>query len=100
MLEYHEKAIPCPYGHASVDCDEVLYYVDGSFISRKGIDRQSISLHPAGIPHGPHPGMYEASIGVRRAEELAVMCDTFKPLQMTVVATEFEHQDYHLSWIK
>ena len=100
MLDYHEKAIPCPYGHASVDCDEILYYVDGSFISRKGIDRQSMSLHPAGIPHGPHPGMYEASIGVRRAEELAVMCDTFKPLQMTVVATEFEDQDYHLSWIK
>ncbi|MHC4235771.1 MAG: homogentisate 1,2-dioxygenase domain-containing protein, partial [Planctomycetota bacterium] len=100
MVDYHEKAIPCPYGHAAVDCDEILYYVDGNFISRKGIERESLSLHPAGVPHGPHPGMYERSIGVKRTEELAVMCDTFKPLQVTKVAADFEDQNYHRSWVQ
>ncbi len=94
------KAIPCPYGHASVDCDEILYYVEGNFTSRKGIEPQSISLHPAGVPHGPHPGTYEGSIGHDRTRELAVMCDTFKPLWLTTVAQDIEQRDYHTTWVK
>ncbi len=94
------KAIPCPYGHASVDCDEILYYVQGNFTSRKGIERQSISLHPMGVPHGPHPGTYERSVGVRQTGELAVMCDTFKPLRLTAVAEGIEDKDYHYTWVK
>jgi homogentisate 1,2-dioxygenase len=94
------KAIPCPYGHASVDCDEILYYVEGNFTSRKGIEQQSISLHPAGVPHGPHPGTYEKSIGHDRTNELAVMCDTFKPLFLTPIAAAIEDKDYHLTWVK
>jgi homogentisate 1,2-dioxygenase len=94
------KAIPCPYGHASVDCDEILYYVDGNFTSRKGIESQSISLHPMGVPHGPHPGTYEKSVGHDRTSELAVMCDTFKPLRMTSVGDAVEDKDYHYTWVK
>ncbi|MEK7756833.1 MAG: homogentisate 1,2-dioxygenase domain-containing protein, partial [Planctomycetota bacterium] len=94
------KAIPCPYGHASVDCDEILYYVEGNFTSRKGIESQSISLHPMGVPHGPHPGTYEKSIGHDRTNELAVMCDTFKPLLLTSVADSIEDKDYHYTWVK
>ena len=94
------RAIPCPYGHASVDCDEILYYVEGNFTSRKGIDRQSISLHPMGVPHGPHPGTYERSVGIAQTNELAVMCDTFKPLRLTGVAESIEDRDYHYTWVK
>ena len=94
------RAIPCPYGHASVDCDEILYYVQGNFTSRKGIDQQSISLHPMGVPHGPHPGTYEKSVGTDRTSELAVMCDTFKPLRLTNVADAIEDKDYHYTWVK
>src|SRR3990172_8671007 len=94
------KAIPCPYGHASVDCDEILYYVEGNFTSRRGIESQSISLHPMGVPHGPHPVTYERSIGHDRTGELAVMCDTFKPLLLTPVADSIEDKDYHYTWVK
>ena len=94
------QAIPCPYGHASVDCDEILYYVEGNFTSRKGIDRESISLHPMGVPHGPHPGTYEKSVGIDRTDELAVMCDTFKPLLLTNVADAIEDKDYNFTWVK
>ena len=100
VTDTHENAIPCPYGHASVDMDEILYYVAGNFTSRKGIESESISLHPKGIPHGPHPGTYEASVGTRRTSELAVMCDTYKPLTMTTVAAGIEDRDYHLTWVK
>jgi len=100
MVDFHEQAIPCPYGHASVDMDEILYYVDGNFTSRKGIESESISLHPQGVPHGPHPGMYEKSIGTKRTNELAVMCDTYKPLRMTIPASQCEDKDYHMSWVK
>lgn len=103
-LDYYDrdgrKAIPCPYGHSNVDCDEILYYVDGNFTSRKGIEAESISLHPAGIPHGPHPGTYEKSIGADRTTELAVMCDTFKPFRMTTVADSVEDKDYHYTWVE
>jgi homogentisate 1,2-dioxygenase len=103
-VDYYEnnghKAIPCPYGHASVDCDEILYYVDGNFTSRKGINAESISLHPAGVPHGPHPGTYERSIGAPRTDELAVMCDTFKPLLLTDQAMDIEAKGYHTTWVQ
>jgi homogentisate 1,2-dioxygenase len=104
IVDYYDrdgaKAIPCPYGHASVDCDEILYYVDGNFTSRRGIQPESISLHPAGIPHGPHPGTYRASIGSARTSELAVMCDTFKPLYLTEVAAAIEDKGYHTTWVE
>ena len=98
-VDYHEKAIPCPYGHASVHMDEILFYVAGNFTSRRGIDSGSISLHPSGIPHGPHPGTYEKSIGTERTSELAVMCDTYKQLRLTKVAHDLEDKDYHLTWV-
>jgi homogentisate 1,2-dioxygenase len=79
-VDFHPEAIPCPYPHSSVDCDEFLFYVSGQFTSRRGIGPGSISHHPAGIPHGPHPGAYEASLGTRETSELAVMLDTFRPL--------------------
>ncbi|MFQ5502025.1 MAG: homogentisate 1,2-dioxygenase [Phycisphaerae bacterium] len=98
-VDYAEGAIPCPYGHAAVHMDEILFYVDGNFTSRKGIDKGSISLHPAGIPHGPHPGTYEKSIGTDRTTELAVMCDTYKQLRLTTAAHDVEDKDYHLTWV-
>lgn len=99
VVDFHEKAIPCPYGHASVDMDEILYYVAGNFTSRRGIDSESVSFHPQGVAHGPHPGAYEGSIGVRESSELAVMCDTYKPLLLTKSAVELEDADYHFSWV-
>jgi len=98
VTDTHENAIPCPYPHTSVDCDEVIFYVDGNFTSRRGVGNGSISLHPAGVSHGPHPGAYEASIGSRRTEELAVMIDTFLPLSWTRAAEKIERADYHDSW--
>ena len=100
MLDYHERAIPCPYAHSSVDCDEIILYVEGDFTSRKGVEIGSISLHPAGIAHGPHPGRYEASVGVRETKELAVMCDTFKPLLPTKHAASIEDEGYNRSWVE
>ncbi len=98
-VDYIEGAIPCPYGHAAVHMDEILFYVAGNFTSRKGIDSGSISLHPAGIPHGPHPGTYQASIGSERTDELAVMCDTYEQLRLTNLAHDLEDKDYHLTWL-
>jgi homogentisate 1,2-dioxygenase len=98
MLDYHPESIPVPYNHSNIDCDEMLYYVDGNFSSRKGIDRGSISLHPGGISHGPHPGTVEASLGKKEAIETAVMMDTFKPLKLTNRAKEMNDEKYHLSW--
>ena len=100
MYDYHPQSIPAPYNHSNIDSDEVLYYVEGDFMSRTGIDRGYISLHPAGIPHGPHPGTYEGSIGKTKTEELAVMVDTFRPLQVTAQALAIEHSDYHSSWLE
>lgn len=98
LYDYHPEAIPAPYNHSNIDSDEVLYYVDGDFMSRNNIERGQITLHPAGIPHGPHPGAYERSIGKKETEELAVMVDTFKPLKMTKQALEIELKDYYKSW--
>jgi homogentisate 1,2-dioxygenase len=98
MTDTHENAIPCPYPHTSVDCDEVIFYVEGNFTSRRGVGPGAISLHPAGIPHGPHPGAYEASIGTKSTRELAVMIDTFAPLRATSAALASEDPGYHESW--
>lgn len=98
LFDYHPASIPAPYNHSNVDSDEVLYYVDGNFMSRKGIESASITLHPGGIPHGPHPGLYEGSIGKERTEELAVMIDTFRPLNITHQAIALEDKDYPYSW--
>ena len=100
LYDYHPHSIPAPYNHSNIDSDEVLYYVDGDFMSRKNIDKGYISLHPAGIPHGPHPGTYEASIGKSKTEELAVMIDTFRPLQLTKAAMDIDDGKYYQSWLE
>jgi homogentisate 1,2-dioxygenase len=99
LYDYHPDSIPAPYNHSNIDSDEVLYYVDGDFMSRNNIQRGQITLHPAGIPHGPHPGAYERSIGQKETQELAVMVDTFKPLKLTKQALELEVTDYYQSWL-
>lgn len=99
LFDYHPQGIPAPYNHANVDSDEVIYYVEGHFMSRKGIERGSITFHPSGLSHGPHPGTYEASIGKSRTEELAVMIDTFRPLRVTTQASAIEDIDYVYSWL-
>lgn len=99
MYDYHPLAIPAPYNHSNIDSDEVLYYVDGDFMSRKHVDKGMITLHPGGIPHGPHPGTVEKSIGQAETRELAVMIDTFRPLLMTEAAASIEEQQYYLSWL-
>jgi len=98
MYDYHPDAIPSPYNHSNIDSDEVLYYVDGDFMSRNHVDKGQITLHPSGIPHGPHPGAYERSIGQKETKELAVMIDTFKPLKLTKQALGTEMSDYMNSW--
>ena len=98
LYDYHPDSIPAPYNHSNIDSDEVLYYVDGDFMSRNNIEKGQITLHPAGIPHGPHPGAYERSIGKKETEELAVMVDTFKPLSLTKRGLEMELPDYMFSW--
>ena len=100
LYDYHPKSIPAPYNHSNIDSDEVLYYVDGDFMSRNNIEQGHVSLHPAGIPHGPHPGATERSIGHTKTEELAVMVDTFKPLQVTEDAMKIADQDYYKSWLE
>jgi homogentisate 1,2-dioxygenase len=98
LYDYHPQAIPAPYNHSNIDSDEVLYYVDGDFMSRKNVTRGMITLHPAGIPHGPHPGAVEKSIGAKETKELAVMVDTFRPLQLTEAALGIENKGYVMSW--
>ncbi len=100
LYDYHPDSIPAPYNHSNIDSDEVLYYVDGDFMSRNDIDAGHISLHPAGIPHGPHPGATERSIGEKATEELAVMVDTFKPLKVTEEAMKIADEAYHKSWLE
>ena len=98
MLDWHEGAIPVPYNHSNIDSDEVMYYVEGNYKARRGIESGSISLHPQGIPHGPHPGTVEASLGKTWTDELAVMCDTFRPLYPTKAALELDDETYPESW--
>lgn len=99
LYDYHPQSIPAPYNHSNIDSDEVLYYVDGDFMSRNNIEKGQITLHPAGIPHGPHPGAMERSIGKKETQELAVMVDTFKPLMVTEEAIKIQNEDYFKSWI-
>ncbi len=99
LFDYHPDGIPAPYNHSNVQSDEVIYYAEGNFMSRKGIDRSDISLHPFGLPHGPQPGMTEASIGKIETKELAVMVDTFNPLQLTRAALEME-KPYMETWLE
>ena len=98
LFDYHPQSIPAPYNHSNIDSDEVIYYVDGDFMSRKSVTRGMITLHPAGIPHGPHPGTVEKSIGAKETKELAVMVDTFHPLMLTKQALEIENEGYNTSW--
>lgn len=99
QVDFHPEAIPCPYPHASVDVDEFLFYCRGDFTSRRGVGPGSVSHHPAGIPHGPHPGAYEGSIGHRQTNELAVMLDCYLPLRATPAALEVEDAGYQDSFI-
>jgi len=99
VVDFHPEAVPCPYPHASVDCDEFLFYVRGNFTSRRGVGPGSVSFHPAGIMHGPHPGAYEKSVGASRTDELAVMLDTFKPLKMTAAAAAIDDPGYMESFV-
>lgn len=100
LYDYHPNAIPAPYNHSNIDSDELLYYVDGDFMSRNNIGPGYMTLHPAGIPHGPHPGAYERSVGQTETEELAVMIDTFKPLQVTENALKIDDGKYYKSWLE
>ncbi len=100
MFDYHPLAIPVPYNHSSVDCDEVLYYVSGNFMSRRGVEEGSITLHAAGAPHGPQPGAVESSLGKTSTDEIAVMIDTFAPLQIGAAGTACEEPSYFRSWIE
>ncbi len=99
MYDYHPKAIPAPYHHSNIDSEELLYYVDGDFMSRNNIEKGMITLHPGGIPHGPHPGAIERSVGKTHTEELAVMIDPFSPMMITEEAMKLEAEDYYKSWI-
>ena len=100
LFDYHPESIPAPYAHSNVDSDEIIYYIEGQFMSRKGIEKESITYHPMGLPHGPHPGKIEESLGSEETNELAVMIDTFKPLNMTESALDLDDEKYPYSWIK
>ncbi len=99
-LDYHPLSVPVPYNHSNIDSDEVLYYVSGDFSSRKGVEVASFTLHPRGIPHGPHPGTVEKSLGAERTEELAVMVDTFRPLKLAAAAKDCDDAQYPFSWLE
>ncbi|WP_367914135.1 homogentisate 1,2-dioxygenase [Leadbetterella sp. DM7] len=100
MYDYHPQSIPAPYNHSNIDSDEVLYYVDGDFMSRNNIEKGHITLHPGGIPHGPAPGAYERSVGQTETHELAVMIDTFRPLSLTAEALRIDDGKYYRSWLE
>ncbi|MBK9104380.1 MAG: homogentisate 1,2-dioxygenase [Saprospiraceae bacterium] len=99
LYDYHPDAIPAPYHHSNIDSDEILYYVDGDFMSRNDIRKGQLTLHPGGIPHGPHPGAIERSIGKKGTNELAVMIDPFHPVKITKAALQLEVDDYYKSWL-
>ncbi len=100
LFDYHPLAIPVPYNHSSVDCDEVIFYASGNFMSRRGVEEGSVTLHAAGTAHGPQPGAVEASLGAKSTDEIAVMVDTFKPLRLAPSALEVEDEQYYRSWIE
>ncbi len=98
-FDFHPEAIPAPYPHSNVDSDEMIYYAKGDFMSRQGIMAESITLHPMGLPHGPQPGKYQNSIGKKHTDELAVMIDSFKPLNVTKAAKDIDDKNYPFSWL-
>jgi homogentisate 1,2-dioxygenase len=98
LYDYHDEAIPAPYAHSNLDSDEVLYYVKGNFMSRKGIEPESMTIHPMGLPHGPQPGKIEASFGKKETIELAVMIDTFLPLHYAESLKDINDENYPYSW--
>ncbi|MCG8474792.1 MAG: homogentisate 1,2-dioxygenase [Cytophagales bacterium] len=100
LYDYHPQAVPAPYNHSNIDSDEVLYYVDGDFMSRNDVSKGQLTLHPAGIPHGPHPGAMERSLGQKETMEMAVMVDTFRPLHLTEFALSIEDPKYYKSWLE
>ena len=100
LFDYHDESVPAPYAHSNVDSDEIIYYAEGEFMSRKDIESESVSYHPMGLPHGPQPGKIEESLSVKETNELAVMIDTFKPLNMTEAALGVDDEDYPYSWIE
>ena len=100
LFDYHDESVPAPYAHSNVDSDEIIYYAEGEFMSRKDIESESVSYHPMGLPHGPQPGKIEESLGAKETNELAVMIDTFKPLNMTEAALTVDDEDYPYSWIE
>jgi homogentisate 1,2-dioxygenase len=99
LYDYHPEAVPAPYNHSNIDSEEVIYYVDGDFMSRNDIKPGYITLHPGGIPHGPQPGAMERSLGKKETHELAVMVDTFRPLMITEEAMKLDDGDYYKSWL-
>jgi homogentisate 1,2-dioxygenase len=99
LFDFHPQAVPTPYNHSNVNSDEVIYYANSEFMSRKGIAFGSLTLHPGGLPHGPHPGRTEESIGKKRTGELAVMLDTFRPLRVARGALSIEDPNYGRSWL-
>jgi len=99
LFDYHPKSIPSPYAHSNVDSDEILYYVKGNFMSRNSIEEGSITFHPSGLPHGPHPGKIEESLGKKETNELAIMVDTFKPLNLTTLSKTIDDKKYPLTWM-
>jgi homogentisate 1,2-dioxygenase len=98
MFDYHPLAIPAPYNHSSVDCDEIIYYASGNFMSRRGIEERSVTLHAAGAPHGPQPGAVEASLGKTSTDELAVAIDAYAPLRIAESVAPVEDVNYYRSW--
>ena len=100
LYDYHKNSIPAPYAHSNVDSEEIIYYVDGKFMSRKGVEPESITYHPMGLTHGPQPGKIEESIGAKETNEFAVMIDTFAPLKLTQVAIDLSDGKYHKSWLE
>jgi homogentisate 1,2-dioxygenase len=98
MLDWDPQAVPLPYHHSNIQSEEVMFYVDGDYAARKGVDIGTITLHPSGLPHGPQPGTVEKALGATRTNELAVMCDTFRPLRLTTLAQELDDPSYALSW--
>jgi homogentisate 1,2-dioxygenase len=98
-LDHHPEAVKVPYAHSNIQADEVLFYVDGEFGSRKGVEIGSLTLHPGGIPHGPHPGTILGSMDVEKTEEMAVMFDTHRPLKTTQAAMDFDDPSYPMSWL-
>jgi homogentisate 1,2-dioxygenase len=98
LYDYHKNSIPAPYAHSNVDSEEIIYYVDGKFMSRKGVEPESITYHPMGLTHGPQPGKIEESIGAKETNEFAVMIDTFKPVHLTTDSQKVEDEKYIYSW--